>query len=150
MAICKRCKAVKSDEKMAIETHLHLCISCYKGAKWRSRRNKENKMTLKEARDIVLSHYGAICACCGEKEKAFLEIDHINNDGADHRKEIGRKNICIWIIENGYPKGRFQILCANCNHGKYRAGGICPHERERQRMTEPVEITMEARRLRWA
>ena len=33
----------------------------------------------------VLDHYGRACSCCGETEPAFLTIDHVNNDGAEHR-----------------------------------------------------------------
>jgi hypothetical protein len=33
-------------------------------------------------RDLVFAHYGEQCACCGESERLFLTIDHINNDGA--------------------------------------------------------------------
>jgi ABC-type uncharacterized transport system substrate-binding protein len=33
-----------------------------------------------------------------------------------------------WLARNGYPSG-FQILCMNCNHGKSRNGGVCPHQR---------------------
>lgn len=133
MPSCKRCKAVKSDEKMAAKTNFNICISCLNSSKWRGRQNKKYSIKPVEARRLVLSHYGTTCACCGESEQAFLEIDHINNNGADHRREIGRMDICVWIVENNYPEGMFQILCANCNHGKYRAGGVCPHEKARYR-----------------
>jgi hypothetical protein len=29
--------------------------------------------------------------------------------------------------KHGYPEG-FQVLCMNCNWGRYRNGGVCPHE----------------------
>jgi hypothetical protein len=31
------------------------------------------------------------------------------------------------LCKNGFPKG-FQTLCMNCNWGKYRNGGQCPHK----------------------
>ena len=40
--------------------------------------NKSNK----KARENILDHYGRVCACCGELEVQFLELDHVNNDGA--------------------------------------------------------------------
>ena len=80
-----------------------------------------------EKRLIVLNFYskGALeCACCREKGIKFLSIDHINNDGAKHRREIGG-NLCLWILKNSFPPG-FQILCYNCNFSK-GIYGKCPH-----------------------
>ena len=87
----------------------------------------------------AFDHYGWSCTCCGESEPIFLTIDHINNDGADHRREIGNKNgawIYKWLVDNSFPDN-FQTLCWNCNMGKHRNGGICPHEESKvQRLSE--------------
>jgi len=74
----------------------------------------------------VLQHYGGKCACCGETVYEFLTFDHINNDGAEHRKIIGKTRIARWLKKNNYPDG-FQVLCANCNHAKGHYGH-CPHQ----------------------
>jgi|SRR5690242_2029411 len=88
----------------------------------------------------VYDAYGNKCACCGEANLLFLTIDHVNNDGADHRRQISpnaRGNdpnstggigmqLYYEIIREGFPD-RFQILCYNCNCGKARNGGVCPH-----------------------
>lgn len=83
-------------------------------------------------RDEALGAYGKQCACCGESEERFLTFDHINNDGAKHRREVfgGRNggNMLEWLRRNKYPPG-FQTLCYNCNCGRYRNGGICPHQK---------------------
>ena len=67
------------------------------------------------------------CACCGVKGLIFLSIDHMNGDGAKHRKEIGGGDkIYRWLIKNNFPTG-FQVLCYNCNVAK----GVlsqCPHK----------------------
>lgn len=83
-------------------------------------------------RKIVLEHYSnntMKCNCCGESIERFLTIDHINNDGAKHRKEYpeARKDLYKWLINNNFPSG-FQVLCFNCNCGKSQNGGICPHK----------------------
>lgn len=82
----------------------------------------------------VLDAYGSRCACCGETEPLFLEIDHIENDGFRHREKIGRsgKAILKWLVDHKFPKG-FQVLCANCNQGKKRNSGICPHKLKKGR-----------------
>ena len=79
---------------------------------------------------MVLDHYGAKCACCGEREPKFLSIDHINNDGYQRRKDGDHgsgQRLVGYIIRESYPDD-FQILCMNCNHGKSRNGGVCPHK----------------------
>ena len=79
----------------------------------------------------ALAIYGERCACCGEAAFEFLTIDHIDNDGHIHRREIGGRNIYEWLKNNGYPSDRrLQTLCFNCNFAKRYNGGICPHQRE--------------------
>jgi len=77
----------------------------------------------------IIEYYGGKCSCCGESEPLFLEIDHINNDGKEHRNRIGGggRSIILWIIKNNFPD-TVQLLCSNCNQGKRRNNGICPHK----------------------
>ncbi len=83
----------------------------------------------RKSREDALSAYGAMCACCGETEKRFLCIDHINGGGGKHRKEKGVKGrFYKWLASNSYPK-EFQVLCYNCNLAK-GFYGKCPHSEE--------------------
>jgi hypothetical protein len=59
-----------------------------------------------------------------------LTIDHVNNNGAQHRRTMGEGSISSWLKTHGWPDG-FQVLCFNCNCGRQYNGGICPHEEER-------------------
>lgn len=79
----------------------------------------------------VLDHYGRTCQCCGEADERFLTLDHTNNDGAEHRREVGSSGQAVWrdLRKRGWPPG-FQTLCFNCNLGKQRNGGVCPHQEE--------------------
>ena len=82
-----------------------------------------------EKKRLVYEHYGKKCACCGEDEPLFLDVDHINNDGHKFRDKKGRRairNIYQWLVQKNFPQG-FQILCANCNQAKRRNNGVCPH-----------------------
>lgn len=85
----------------------------------------------RQHRELKVAAYAAYggfqCACCGEETEAFLSLDHVNNDGAEHRRTTDRRNLYRWLRDNGYPDG-FQVLCMNCNFGKARNGGICPHQ----------------------
>lgn len=89
--------------------------------KWRQQIKKE-----------CLLYYGKgkiSCSCCGETEKKFLVLDHINGEGNKHRRDIKRRgwSLCLWAIQNNFPP-IFQILCMNCNGGKELNNGICPHK----------------------
>ena len=84
----------------------------------------------KAVKDKVFTAYGRQCKCCGETEPLFLDIDHMDNDGAEHRKKhrLGTgKQFYVWLITNNFPSN-FQTLCCNCNRGKFRNNGICPHK----------------------
>ena|SRR3990167_8228 len=100
--------------------------------KWHQR-NRDKRLEMMKSRyekerKVVFSKLGDACACCGETEPLFLTVDHVNNDGhiqrKDHRNQYTR--IYRWLIKNNFPKG-FQLLCMNCNQGKHRNGGVCPH-----------------------
>ena len=80
-------------------------------------------------RDEAYARYGGpMCACCGESNPFFLTIDHINNDGHVQRKQHKAATaLYSWLKARGYPPG-YQVLCYNCNMGKARNGGICPHK----------------------
>lgn len=75
----------------------------------------------------VYSHYGSVCACCGESEPLFLTLDHINGGGYKHRTTVGGGlGVLLDIKKRGFPP-EFQVLCFNCNQGRQLNGGICPH-----------------------
>ena len=78
----------------------------------------------------ILAYGGYACACCGVTEPLFLTLDHAHNDGSRHRARIAPLSggkLYRWLRDNAYPPG-FQVLCANCNHGRFRNGGVCPHK----------------------
>jgi hypothetical protein len=84
-------------------------------------------------RKELISEYGGKCACCGEAEPRFLELDHIFNDGAlERRKHKNSRQEVLALKRAGWPKDRHQLLCANCNRGKLLNGGICPHKTKSQ------------------
>jgi hypothetical protein len=66
-------------------------------------------------RSEAIIAYGPRCPC-GETRETALTIDHIDQNGAQHRKEIGHGGTKFyrWLRRNGYPSG-FRVLCWNCN-----------------------------------
>lgn len=102
-----------------------------KKRRWQEKNPKYNADYARKMWVEALDHYGGRqCTCCGETEICFLTIDHIQRDGAEHRRQTGGKsgkNLAHWLKKNNWPDG-FQILCFNCNCGRERNDGICPHK----------------------
>lgn len=105
-----------------------LCVSCFE------RQTQKNKARHAALKSEVFAAYGGFqCRCdCGCRISApqVLTLDHINNNGNEHRREIGQSKslgsvFYKWLQKNGYPPG-FQVLCFNCNVGRHINGGRCP------------------------
>jgi len=171
MKTCTKCKEIKPLTEFYVHAkgkrpglYSARCKTCEADRMreyYRKNKDKKNAWSAKRYREIkdqVFNAYGGyVCACCGETEPMFLTIDHINNNGSKHRKEI--TNGCKdyrdyrsstgyktyrWLINHNFPDG-FQVLCANCNSGKHRNNGICPHHDSEGSTTIPEGST--AKRL---
>jgi hypothetical protein len=94
-------------------------------------RNRERVLAQQQLDRLkALQHYSGKktprCCCCGETIYAFLTLDHIEGNGAAHRRETRYTQICSLLQRQGWPKG-YQVLCYNCNFGRAKNGGVCPH-----------------------
>lgn len=103
---------------------------------------QEERISLREGYRIkrqkmkqrVFSGYGSYCACCGESGLAFLSLDHVNGDGAKHRRSVAGNEGYLrsgnafyqWVINNNFPDF-LQVLCHNCNMAK-GTDECCPHQ----------------------
>lgn len=127
--ICKDC-GEKDVDKLCPDNRCYmgvkrLCKSCA-AKRVRGYRQKTDKYRKSKQRSDfnlrikVLNYYGHRCTICGEHRYEFLAIDHINNDGAAHKRSLGNKDsssVLRDIIKNNYPN-TYQILCHNCNASK--------------------------------
>ena len=88
--------------------------------KYPVRRREQHNLRNKKTKLEVFTHYGGNppkCSQCGITDIRVLTIDHINNDGAKHRREIGSyagTSFYLWLRVHNYPEG-YQVLCWNCN-----------------------------------
>jgi len=83
----------------------------------------------------VYFHYSngtMACVCCGEKQLEFLTLDHINRNGSEERRRVKKQgNVFLeYLSKQGFPEG-YQVLCYNCNCGRERNDGLCPHQQKR-------------------
>lgn len=129
---CNKC-LFSAKEKRDSYRRLGLCTVC--GAQSLDKKRCE-KCRLVEKRaydklrsDVINAYGGPICKCCGESHIELLSIDHINNDGQEHRKRVHASGIYRDLRKNNFPPG-YQVLCHNCNFGRY-AYGECPHKKEK-------------------
>lgn len=128
-SVCTKKDRSRNNAFRQYRKDLGLCLHCDNPSKTENCKECLKKISErhKAIRNIVLEKYGNKCACCGETEKVFLCMDHINNDGGKQRREdTSSTRIYNWIKSHDYPK-TFQILCWNCNAAKHLLG-VCPHQ----------------------
>lgn len=107
-----------------------MCVECLESHRIYGRKKYQ------KYRQLCIENYGGKCTCCGCKVAKYLQLDHINNDGSEHRKKIydggpGIRggSIYPWACRNNYPSN-LQLLCANCHQAKTTCGG-CTEEDHR-------------------
>ncbi len=137
--LCTKCGKNKPPHNKKI------CLACRdkyfdwlndKGLEYQTRIKKKNLQQRSDRKYRVIHHYGGKCLCCDETDIRFLTIDHVDENGSEHRKRIfpntkgrppGGDNFYRWLEKNSLPLG-LQTLCYNCNIGKHLNDGICPHQ----------------------
>ena len=131
---CRSCVAIEGRERRDRDPEAFKRKAAERMRRWR-KRNPERTTQLqrgwyRRAKLRALVAYSQdppTCSCCGEATLGFLTIDHIDGGGNAHRRELGGgSSLLIWLQRQGYPEG-FQVLCFNCNAGRYWNGGDCPH-----------------------
>jgi len=83
----------------------------------------------------TLVHYSGTdpphCTCCGITEMSMLTIDHLNNDGNHHRKNVGGRSgyrLYQYLKKQGFPDNlNLTVRCFNCNISRYYLGE-CAHK----------------------
>jgi hypothetical protein len=112
-----------------------LCKRCFHKEYMQTRRvadrPRHNNAQREQRRKIKLEfilEYGGICSCCGEPNVGFLTLEHKNGDGKEHRKKFHTTTQQLADLRRrGWPKDDYELLCYNCNLGRAKNGGICPH-----------------------
>lgn len=132
---CSHCKEKRSRRGKELKDQWRqdgLCSKCGefpkpKDTQWCERCLQRQRQGQRVDRENVIVMYGGRCACCGESNHYFLTIDHINRDGAEHRRQLGNSQTVIKALaREPYNPDRYQLLCYNCNCSKEHHG-TCPH-----------------------
>jgi len=150
--LCVRCGAIPENGKTRCETcnaeHLNYtkrsrakaakngkCLYCLVASRHQNftmckdcllKHNTKGKENYQKMRSACIEAYGKHCVCCGLNNPKYLQLDHINNDGEAHRKEVFRGNrkgsMYAWAYHNNFPD-ILQLLCGNCHQAKTSCGG---------------------------
>lgn len=113
--------------------------------KWNKKYNLEkkdykrriHKVYREELKLETFGAYGKCCHCCGESRKEFLCLDHTNDDGSKHRKELLEQypkkqgmlgdKLYRYLKKNNFPQNLgIKVACFNCNCSR-QYSGYCPH-----------------------
>jgi len=137
---CKKWRDHNKEKKLELNRQ-YRAANPDKVAKWRENhrskqdkgkaRERANKYWRKLKFEVMMAYSNGdprcMCSGCNVNELAFLTLDHINNDGGNHRKIIaGGTSLYLYLRKNNFPQDPpLQILCWNCNEGKRFGNGIC-------------------------
>lgn len=144
---CTKCKEIKTIDNFwqmgpkgrTLDGRTIYCRDCFriiiKTPHLKRNKNKSARLKQQKLRNQVFTAYGGYsCNCSGcnlvadnEAQKSFFTLDHINNDGAQERRN-GLKGTRLYkkIIHDSFPS-TYQVLCWNCNLSKQINHGICAH-----------------------
>lgn len=123
--LCAQC-----GKALPVDCTTGCCTDCRAGASKRYFDNPEKcKLSVRRRNQTIkrelFAHYGNKCVVCPEARLGCLELDHINEDGADHRESLGlSRHKCgtpfyRLLLEQGEFPSSLQILCANCHALKH-------------------------------
>lgn len=78
-------------------------------------------LSVKTSAINMYSNGDASCKWCKQADMDMLCLDHIKNDGKNHRLVTGKKGMYFYkyLRDHDYPIG-LQVLCYNCNIKKER------------------------------
>jgi len=80
-------------------------------------RRRNRHATYSEKAKVIIARGKRECACCGNKNFKWLQIDHIIPQRNSKNKE-DLKTLLREIVQVKRPDSEFQLLCANCNFAK--------------------------------
>ena len=133
-------------------SHREQCIQTARRSQERNRdrylrlRREDEARKIKGVVPLVIGHYSGgtfRCACCGESQRDFLTIDHVNGNGYKTCKALGiprgGSELYRWLVRRGFPSG-YAVLCMNCNASKGKHG-VCAHKLRTESMKHSVEKT---------
>jgi hypothetical protein len=118
--VCRTCSNVKSAEWRNKNRELYNKQSRVRYFKNPQKFNAIGNKARKKLRIDTVVAYGGKCCSCSIDDVEVLDVDHIDNSGAEDRKNnLWGYNLYRHLKKLGWPKENFQLLCKNCNWKKH-------------------------------
>jgi hypothetical protein len=80
------------------------------------------RLAPKAVRAAAIAHSGGKCWWCQATWR--LEFDHLKDDGAAHRRELGHTPLEVWLQQQDWPVGVVRLICRACH--ELRTLGMSP------------------------
>lgn len=118
MPMCYKCRETKNADEFYRGKNMEHREGCHSYCKECQKKTviAGKKKKRQEYRAKVIEGYGSKCCVCGVDDIRVLALDHVNDNGAQERREWRGKMDFFYekIIKSGFPP-EYQLLCANCN-----------------------------------
>ena len=144
---CTKCKKLVNEINIKTGKNFTMCLDCRE--KRRSSRQdyansrdiclnrakkhyRENETSKKDyerqrrvkARDSFFKMYGKVCKHCGDNDLKMLTLEHVLDDGAEHRKKSYSTLKVYLDATKEFMPDRFCTLCIRCNWFKGQNGSL--------------------------
>ena len=80
-------------------------------------RSVEKQRYWAQLRTDVLYKYGGQCVACGEPRYAWLDVDHVNDDGKEERRSMESVKWYLYLRRTE-RRADLQLLCVPCHARK--------------------------------
>lgn len=81
-----------------------------------------SRASKRRLRELVLDAYGRKCVLCGFSDERALSLDHVLNNGAQERAEIGERGVYLRSLKTEH-RHEYRTLCMNCQFISRSEGG---------------------------
>lgn len=133
MKYCSRCKETKplsewyknAGRSDGLGVYCKICEKFTKKYADPEKRKATVRRNQRKRRETLIDDLGGGCTCCGEAIYEFLQIDHIQDNGAERRREFNRPSLNTSDLRKHMEE--LQVLCGSCHNAKSQYGK-CPHQ----------------------
>ena len=77
------------------------------------RHAKSSRESKRRRRERLFQAYGRVCTLCGFDDERALTLDHVLNNGAEERAQLGPQAVYLRALRPEY-RSEYRILCMNC------------------------------------